>query len=176
MIVKSKFPIGLVLIIAIQFFCAVFFVMDVIDDYRTHPTDFRLPVHLFVEAIATLGLVAGIVFEIRYLMHLLRQKAHLERSLKIASAEFHKIIDAHFKMWQLSPSETDVANFMVKGFDITEIARIRGNAEGTVKAHLNAIYRKSGTTGRGELLSVLIEGLMLGGDDMDALPLPQKTD
>ncbi len=37
---------------------------------------------------------------------------------------------------------------------------MRGSAEGTVKSHLNAIYRKSGTANRGELLSSIIDTLI----------------
>lgn len=70
------------------------------------------------------------------------------------------MLDAQFDAWGLSPAEHDVATFLVKGMSIAEIARLRGNKDGTIKAHLNAIYRKSDTTNRGELLSVLIDGLM----------------
>jgi DNA-binding CsgD family transcriptional regulator len=55
-----------------------------------------------------------------------------------------------------------VAAFTIKGFTIAEIAALRGSAEGTVKTHLNAIYRKAGVQGRGQLVSLLIEEL-LGG-------------
>ena len=41
-------------------------------------------------------------------------------------------------------------------------AKLRGSAEGTIKTHLNAIYRKSGVTGRAQLVSILIEDLMRG--------------
>lgn len=54
----------------------------------------------------------------------------------------------------------DVARFLIKGCEIAEIARLRGTAEGNVKAHLNAIYRKSGVSGRAALVSLLIENLM----------------
>ena len=53
-----------------------------------------------------------------------------------------------------------MATFLIKGADIAEIARLRGSAEGTVKAHLNAIYRKAGVSGRPALVSLLIEDLM----------------
>jgi DNA-binding NarL/FixJ family response regulator len=96
------------------------------------------------------------------LLDLLRRKAHLERNLAQASAAVHAVILAHFAECDLSPAETDVARFHVKGLPIADIARMRGCAEGTVKAHLNAIHRKSGTTSRGDLLSVLIESLMGG--------------
>ena len=48
----------------------------------------------------------------------------------------------------------------MKGCSIADIAQMRGSAEGTVKTHLNAIYRKAGVQGRGQLVSVLIEDLM----------------
>ncbi|MGD9295546.1 MAG: helix-turn-helix transcriptional regulator, partial [Roseobacter sp.] len=79
---------------------------------------------------------------------------------KVASAAVYDVIAAHFETWRLSPSERDVATFLVKGLDISEIARVRNCAEGTVKAHLNAIYRKSGARNRGELLSLLIDSLL----------------
>lgn len=37
---------------------------------------------------------------------------------------------------------------------------MRGSAEGTVKAQLNAIYRKSGTANRAALMSLLIDTMM----------------
>lgn len=49
---------------------------------------------------------------------------------------------------------------MVKGLNTSEIAAMRGSAEGTVKAQLNAIYRKSDTRNRAEMLSALIDTMM----------------
>lgn len=70
------------------------------------------------------------------------------------------MIEDHFHTWGLTRSELDIAWFTVKGFSMAEVARLRGSAEGTVKSHLNAIYRKAGVTSRDELLSLLIEDLM----------------
>jgi DNA-binding NarL/FixJ family response regulator len=154
----TRIPFGLALLIAVQFVCVVFFVSDVIADYREQVAGEGF--HLGIEAVATLCLVAAIVVEVRYLLSLLRRKADLERNLKIASAAVHEVIEAHFRAWRLSPSETDVATFLVKGLEISEIAAMRKSAEGTVKAHLNAIYRKSGTRNRGELLSLIIDSLL----------------
>jgi DNA-binding NarL/FixJ family response regulator len=158
---NSKLPIGLAALIAVQVFCVLFFVADVIEDYRNAPAEAGLSMHLNVEALATLSLLAAIVVEVRYLHSLLRRKAQLEKAVQTASAAVHEVIEAHFRNWRLSPSETDVATFLVKGLDIPEIAHVRGCAEGTVKAHLNAIYRKSGTRNRGELLSVIIDSLLV---------------
>lgn len=158
----TKMPLGLALLIAVQLFCVVFFLTDLIADYRALAPGARYSFHLNVEAIATMSLVAAIAVEVRYLLFLLRRNAHLEKDLKVASAAVYDVIAAHFETWKLSPSETDVATFLVKGLDISEIARVRDCAEGTVKAHLNAIYRKSGARNRGELLSLLIDSLLAG--------------
>jgi DNA-binding CsgD family transcriptional regulator len=160
---NTRIPLGLALLIAIQFVCVIFYVGDVLADYREQPPGSGFTVHLGFETFATLCLLAAIVVETRYLLLLLRRKAHLEQNLKLASAEVYDVIAAHFESWKLSPAETDVATFLVKGLEISQIAEVRGCAEGTVKAHLNAIYRKSGTRNRGELLSVLIDSL-LGGE------------
>lgn len=157
----AKIPVSLALLIAVQCGCVVFFVSDLIADFGEALAPGSSALHLGLETIATLSLLAAIMFEARYLYGLVNRKAQLEHSLQIASAEMQDVIDAHFEDWGLSPSETDVATFLVKGLDILEIAEVRGCAEGTVKAHLNAIYRKSGTHGRGELLSAIIDSLMV---------------
>lgn len=157
----DRAPYGLVLLILVQILCAVFFLADIIDDYReTGWASDRF--HMGLETVATLTLVAAIVFEIRFILTLLRRKAHLERSVSIATSAMHDVIDAHFRAWDLTPAETDVATFLVKGFGIHDIARLRGSAEGTVKSQLNAIYRKSGTHNRGEVLALIIDSLMDG--------------
>lgn len=157
---ESRTPAVLIALIAAQSFCAVFFIFDVIVDFR-ELGGFAVPqIHLYIEAIASLSLVAAIEFEVKYLMRLLRRKAHLENSLRIAGSAIHDVIEAEFEGWHLTPAEQDVATFLVKGLSTSEIAEMRGSAEGTIKAHLNAIYRKSGTRNRAEMLSLLIDVLM----------------
>lgn len=171
----TRMPMGLALLIAVQAVCTVFFVGDVVADFRSYGPGGGFPFHLTIEAVASLSLFAAIAVEGRYLLTLIRRKAHLERGLKLAHAAVYDVIRAHFEIWALSPAETDVATFLVKGLDISEIATVRGCAEGTVKAHLNAIYRKSGTRNRGELLSVLIDSL-LAGDVAEAVPASGPAD
>ncbi|MGC1495542.1 MAG: helix-turn-helix transcriptional regulator [Sulfitobacter sp.] len=153
-------PLGLVVLIAVQFVCVVFFLTDVAADFRAAAPGGGFSSYLHFEALAALSLLAAIVVEVHFLLALLRRKARLEHSLNIANAAVYEVIEAHFETWKLSPAETDVANFLVKGLEISQIAELRACAEGTVKAHLNAIYRKSDTHNRGELLSVLIDSLL----------------
>lgn len=162
----TKLPWAIFLLIAAQVFCAVFFAIDVGMDILSSDSVARAPserFHMAVELLATLSLWAAIVFEVRYIAKLLRRKAQLERSVSIASAAMSEVIEAFLGEWRLTASEQEIANLLIKGLTISEIARIRGNAEGTVKAHLNAIYRKSGTRNRGDLLSLIIDQLMDGG-------------
>ena len=80
--------------------------------------------------------------------------------MTIAQGALHDLMERYFADWGLTPAEADVAAFTLKGYSISEIAGFRGSAEGTVKTHLNAIYRKAGVAGRGQLVSLLIEDLM----------------
>lgn len=157
---RTRMPAVLGGLIALQAACVLFFVWDVAADFAAMLDGLEDGFHLYVESIATLGLVAAIVFEAGYLRRLLRREAHLEKSLEIATAAVHDVIEAHFDRWGFTPAERDVATFLVKGLTTSEIAGMRGSAEGTVKAQLNAIYRKSQTRNRAELLSILIESLM----------------
>ncbi|WP_439139112.1 helix-turn-helix transcriptional regulator [Roseicyclus sp.] len=159
-ITSNPWPLaGLILA---QAACAGFFVWDVILDSGELTGLFPINVHFVIEAGAVLGLIAGIAVEIRVLLRLLARKAHLERQVTMAQSALHDVIEAHFEAWGLTAAEADVAWFTVKGLSIAEISQMRGSAEGTVKSHLNAIYRKADVTNRGALLALLIDDLMDG--------------
>lgn len=150
----------LVGLIAVQTLCAAFFLLDVASDGIEIGWPPFTHWHFMVELLAALSLIAAVAVELRWLMALLRRKAHLERQLSLAAGAFHDIVAAQFESWGLTPSEQDVAMLTLKGLAIAEIAGIRGSAEGTVKSHLHGIYRKAGVTGRGAFLSLFIEELM----------------
>ena len=158
---RDKIP-WLIGLIAVQSLCAAFFLWDVVDDLGPNGLRGLTNLHIAVETLAALALISAIVFETRYLMRLLRRKAHLEDQVSIASGAFHDIMLAHFDRWGLTPAESDVALFAIKGLSIADTARLRGSAEGTVKAQLNAVYRKADVSGRGALLGLLIDDLMQG--------------
>ncbi|MGB5837495.1 MAG: helix-turn-helix transcriptional regulator [Albidovulum sp.] len=157
--------IAIVSLMLVQGFCATFFMGDLIFDLATDTTATLLRPHFALEFLANLGLVAGIVFEAGYLLQMLRKQAHAERALSVASGALHEVMEGYFETWKLTPSEADVAAFTIKGFAIAEIAELRGSAEATIKTHLNAIYRKAGIAGRGQLVTLLIEELLDGRID-----------
>ncbi len=151
---------AIVVLMFVQSFCAAFFVGDLVSDFLEEPNSEWLQPHFMLEVLANLGLVAGIVFEGAYLLRLLRRQAHAERALSVASGALQEVMEAYFEEWHLTPSEADVASFSIKGCSIAEIAELRGSAEATVKTHLNAIYRKAGVSGRGDLVNLLIEEIL----------------
>ncbi|MBF9022681.1 helix-turn-helix transcriptional regulator [Rhodobacterales bacterium FZCC0069] len=156
----QKQPIFLGLLILAQVASILFFMTDVVTDAQSLGRFWYLDQHFRVELIAALLLTAAVAIETRYLSHLVAHARRMEKQLSTAAMAFHDVVDAHFTEWGLTASEKDVAHFMVKGCSIAEISHLRGTAEGTVKSHMNAIYRKAGVTNRGELLSLLIEDLM----------------
>ena len=156
-----------VVLILFQALCALVFIIDVTSDLRNQAPD----LHLLPELAATVGVSLGLAFETRYLFSLLRRQARLEQQMSVAAGALQEVIEGWFRDWKLTPSEEDVAAFTIKGYSIAEIAGFRGSAEATVKTHLNAIYRKAGVTGRGQLTSLLIEDLLRG-----PLPAPATSE
>lgn len=154
---KTRLPALILGLIAAQLICAAVFLVDVLRDVMDAggPDWGLLP-----EALASIALFVGIAFEAVYLVQLLRRKASLERSVGLASSALQGVIENHFDEWKLTASERDVAALMVKGLSISEIAQVRGSAEGTVKAHLNAIYRKANARNRAEVLSLIMDTLI----------------
>jgi len=167
MLIQRK-PLLLIVLIAVQGLCAIFFLSDVVADSFDTDGVFALNVHLVIELVATVGLIFGIVFETRYLVELLRRSARLERNMQIATGALSQVIEDYFREWGLTPAEKDVALFTLKGMSNAEIADLRKSSEGTIKAHLNAVFRKADVSGRNQLLSILVEDLMsrslLSGD------------
>lgn len=151
---------ALAILIAVQVACAVFFTIDSLGDVSALGGS-PFTWHAGIELVATLSLLIAIGVEARVLLRLLRREAHMVRSLSAAARGLADLMEELFATWGLTPAEQDVATFLIKGSDIAEIARLRGSAEGTVKAHLNAIYRKAGVSGRPALVSLLLEDLMV---------------
>jgi len=150
----------LAILMLAQVACAVFFVYDVGADLAKTGLSKLANVHALIELAASVVLCVGIYVEWQYLSGLLRRNARAETAMAIAAGGLNELMERYFREWSLTPSEADVATFALKGVSIPEIANLRGSKEGTIKAHLNGIYRKAGVSGRAQLVSLLIEDLM----------------
>jgi DNA-binding CsgD family transcriptional regulator len=74
-------------------------------------------------------------------------------------------VDAQFRAWGLSPAEAEVAGLVLKGMSSKEIARARATSEATVRQQAQAVYRKSGLSGRAEFAAYFLEDVFEAGRD-----------
>jgi len=157
-------PIKLWLIraaLVMQVFSLVLFAGEIyVDSFGKGLIYISWEVHEAIEVTAVVGLVIGFVLGLMLVRNLLARNSKVEGQLRVASGEFHTLLKEHFVQWGLSPSETDVAYFAIKGMSNNEIAELRGTSDGTVKAQLNAVYKKAGLESRTQLLGYFIEELM----------------
>lgn len=68
-------------------------------------------------------------------------------------------IERQFDAWSLSRAEADIAGLMLKGMALRDIARLRQTSETTIRQQAQAIYRKSGLSGRAEFAAYFLESL-----------------
>ena len=144
------------LFLLVQTVGMVFFVGDVISDFREDPAS----VHVVFEATVTAALVLGILlgtFELRRMIELLQSQ---EQALEVARGALGDVIDRQFQDWGLTPAERDVGFLALKGLDVAEIAELRGAAQGTVRAQLTRIYSKAGVSGRAQFAAFFVEDLL----------------
>ncbi|MDZ4134876.1 MAG: LuxR C-terminal-related transcriptional regulator, partial [Paracoccaceae bacterium] len=147
-------------IFIVQAVCAVFFVSDILSSVfglQSRPIAWQL--RELLEIGASVGLILGLVLGALTLRRVIRDKRQAEEKLRRASGVFMDLLAERFADWGLTPAESDVALFAIKGLSLAEIAALRSTSEGTVKAQTNAIYRKAGVSGRSQLLSLFIEDL-----------------
>ena len=73
---------------------------------------------------------------------------------------FDALIQDRFAQWRLTPAQRDVALLTLRGLRLSEIAKARHCAEGTVKAHLNAIFRAARVGTLSEFIGLFMEELL----------------
>ena len=102
-------------LILLQAMCALFFIGDVIEDFRE---DGHLDnPHLLLESVVAAALVAGVVFLMIELRGLLSRMSDMQTGLDIAQGHLADIIETFFDEWGLTKAERDVAIMILKGLD-----------------------------------------------------------
>ena len=148
---------------AIQALSATFFLTELWTEVLgLRQTALPYEVQEIIQIGASIGLLAGMILSAIVLTESFKQVSALSRQVDIAAGQFQEHLDACFKTWRLSPSEREVAIYVMKGFSNTEVAQLRGTSVATVKTQLNAVYRKSGCANRQQLMSFLVEELLAG--------------
>ncbi len=148
-------------IVALQLLFSGFFIFDLGSDvlgWRKVALSWEF--HEIVQIITIFALLLGAVLGIIAFRNLARQRKEMNRQMLVARNAFHELIQQNFKDWGLTPSERDVGLFILKGLSNAEIAKVRGKSIGTVKAQVNAVFRKAGANGRSQLISLFMEDLI----------------
>lgn len=143
-------------VVAVQAMAAVFFIGDALADIRNAgPSP-----HIVIEALIALALLAGVAVGALQVRRLWTEGRRRQAALAVAAGALSAVAAQRFRDWRLTPAEADVAVFALKGFDVAEIAVLRGSATGTVRAQLARVYEKAGVNSRAALASLFLEDLM----------------
>lgn len=89
-----------------------------------------------------------------------RESERWREAARVHVAGLSRAIEAQFRLWGLTQTESDVAALMLKGLSHREIATLRKGSQATVRQHGTAIYRKSGLTNRSQLTAFFLEDLL----------------
>lgn len=140
--------------------CTIFFAMDIFGDIvlgRELPSE---STHHAIELFVVILSLSAFIFHIRELNFFFKRHHKIKDQIRVASGEFAQVIEVLFGEWKLTPAERDVAIFLIKGINFSDIATFRNAKEGTIKAQSNAIYRKAKVKGRHELLALFLDELL----------------
>ena len=85
-----------------------------------------------------------------------RWKKRADVFIEGLGAEIHR----EFDRWLLTPSEKEVALYLMKGFSHKEIADLTNRSERTIRQHAGEVYQKGGLSGRAELAAFFLEDLL----------------
>jgi len=159
--------------LVLQSVAAIFFVGDVLFDFASE----TFSLHLIIEAIIAVVLVAGVVLGALEMRRIIERAERDEAAVAAASGALGELIELRFEQWGLTVAESEVALLTLKGFDGAEIARIRGSATGTIRAQSTRVYAKAGVSNRAQFVSLFIEDLLDGpvGQGTDSAPVQKAV-
>jgi DNA-binding CsgD family transcriptional regulator len=144
--------------------------VDLVLIFLTGSTAF----HVLSMSVLTLVATAGAVYPAIGLLAAWREEKELREKLehdRPKSVEWHKedeelirnlnkAIHRQFRRWHLSPTEREIALYLLKGLSLKEIAQLRGSTYGTVKQQAHMLYHKAELGGRSELSAYFLRCLL----------------
>ncbi len=141
---------------------SAYFLWEILASVLGLPTiPLRWQTRELVDIGASLGLALGAVLGTALAVSASREIQRAESARRLTTGEFTAVVDDYFHKLNLTPAETEVAWFLLKGMSRTEIANLRNTREGTVKAQCTVIYRKAAVSNKSQLFSLLVEDVLL---------------
>ena len=133
--------------------------------------------HIITEATIALFALFGVYYLLRgrfTLQRVLESEIETNAELEKEALRWKKVskryveglsieINKQLSNWELTPAEKDVAFLLLKGFSLKEIAGLRNTSVKTARTQANAVYSKSGLSGRTELSAFFLEDLLSPG-------------
>lgn len=148
-----------VIFVVLQGVAALYFLGDGIDDLMMGLRS-GIGLEAIMECVIAIALLAGTVLSARYTKQLFEAARRSDAALGMARGAMAELVLEMFSQWRLTRSESEVALFAIKGSTISEIARLRGSAEGTVRSQLSQVYAKAGVANQTMLLALFLDELI----------------
>lgn len=159
------------IILLVLLIIAVFTSLDAYNDYLEGVALW----HISIEAIIAIIALVGVFYLIRgrfKLQQNLKKEKQLTGELQVEAQKWKQVsekyvsglsveIENQLDRWDLTKAEKEVSFLMLKGLSNKEIAEVRGTTVPSIRAQTNAIYSKSGLSGRSELSAFFLEDLLL---------------
>ena len=149
--IRNYFPV-IVLVLA-----ALFFAYDIVSDLFDDGENYF---HIIVELLVFVAVSLALFGELNRVRQLNREVKEQQSRMARLSGDLMMVMQKQFAQWKLSPSESEVALLLIKGFSMREISELREVKEKTVRQQATSIYAKTGYAGRHELAAHFIEDLM----------------
>ncbi|WP_457651018.1 helix-turn-helix transcriptional regulator [Profundibacter sp.] len=157
-----KHPVIVWFLVALQMLCGAYFLWEILASVLGLPLiPLRWEQREIVEIGATVGLLLGSLMGVALAITARREMRRAKRAQRLTAGQFTDVVREYFAKLGLTPAETEVAWYILKGMSISEIAELRNTREGTVKTQGTAIYKKAGVSGKSQLMSLLVEDLLL---------------
>lgn len=151
-------------------FASVFIILAVIDVILDTLERQAVDAHVIIESIMlTSAFVLVFLLWTGFRVRLTRTGETLERVRRElagfrerhegAVREMRSAMQEQFARWKFSEAETKIANALIRGYSLKQIAGIFEKSERTVRNQTVAIYEKSGMTGRSDLAAFFLADL-----------------